>query len=135
MNVQQLKSQIDAAPLADRATLDKLYLYMTVADLIKPEYADMLAQAESYQDFLNAVFMDESRKYTLEWAEIAKLKRRNWLSFFEPDILVQNLRMKTDGLPIQMGSGVVLARRAVATTSPTSMSSRTARSTARPPSS
>ena len=62
MNVQQLKSQIDAAPLADRATLDKLYLYMTVADLIKPEYADMLAQAESYQDFLNAVFMDESRK-------------------------------------------------------------------------
>ena len=109
MNVQQLKSQIDAAPLADRATLDKLYLYMTVADLIKPEYAGMLAQAESYQDFLNAVFMDESRKYTLEWAEIAKLKRRNWLSFFEPDILVQNLRMKTDGLPIQMGSGVVLA--------------------------
>lgn len=109
MNVQQLKSQIDAAPLADRATLDKLYLYMTVADLIKPEYAGMLAQAESYQNFLNAVFMDESRKYTLEWAEIAKLKRRNWLSFFEPDILVQNLRMKTDGLPIQMGSGVVLA--------------------------
>lgn len=109
MNVQQLKSQIDAAPLADRATLDKLYLYMTVADLIKPEYADMLAQAESYQGFLNAVFMDESRKHTLEWAEIAKLKRRNWLSFFEPDILVQNLRMKTDGLPIQMGSGVVLA--------------------------
>ena len=128
MNVQQLKSQIDAAPLADRATLDKLYLYMTVADLIKPEYADMLAQAESYQDFLNAVFMDESRKYTLEWAEIAKLKRRNWLSFFEPDILVQNL-------PSRWEAASCSPQRAAATTSPTSTSSRTARSTARPPSS
>ena len=45
MDVQQLKSQIDAAPLADRAALNKLYLYMTVADRIKPEYADALTQS------------------------------------------------------------------------------------------
>lgn len=109
MDVQQLKSQIDAAPLADRAALNKLYLYMTVADRIKPEYADALAQSEGYQDFLNAVFADESKKDTLEWAEIAKLKRRNWLPFFEAGMVIQNLRMKTDGLPIQMGTGVILA--------------------------
>lgn len=109
MDVKQLKAGFDSAPLAERAVLTKLYLYLTVADEIKDEYAEALARAGTYQEFLNAVYEDASFKDSLEWAEIAKLKRRNWLNFFQPDIFIQNLRMKTDGLPIQMGSGVVLA--------------------------
>lgn len=35
--------------------------------------------------------------------------RRNWLCRFKPQLLIENLRLKTDGLPIQMGTGVVLA--------------------------
>lgn len=109
MNVVELKEQISNAPVRDRAVLDKLVLYMTAGDAAKPEYAELLAGASSYQDFLSAVYEDASKKDTLEWAEIAKLKRKNWLRFFEPEMCIQNLRMKTDGLPIQMGSGVVLA--------------------------
>lgn len=109
MDERRLREAFDAAPLSDRAILSKLYLYLTVADAIKPAYAKALRESETYQDFLTAVFLDESVKDTLEWAEIAKFKRRNWLGFFEPTMCVQNLRMKTDGLPIQMGSGVILA--------------------------
>lgn len=109
MDAKQLKESFDSAPLADRAVLNKLYLYLTVADRIKPEYSDALARANDYQEFLSIVFTEAPDKNSLEWAEIAKLKRRNWLAFFEPEMLIQNLRMKTDGLPIQMGSGVVLA--------------------------
>lgn len=109
MDLAKLKEEFDSAPTAQRPTLNKLYLYVTAGDTIKPEYADALDGADKYQDFLNAIFMDESQKDTLIWAEIAKLNRRNWLSFFEPEMLIQNLRMKTDGLPIQMGTGVVLA--------------------------
>lgn len=109
MDLAKLKDGFESAPIAQRPTLNKLYLYVTAGDAIKPEYADALDGADDYQDFLSAIFMDESQKDTLIWAEIAKLNRRNWLSFFKPEMLIQNLRLKTDGLPIQMGTGVVLA--------------------------
>ena len=109
MDVATLKEEIDNAPLGDRARLVKVFNLVTVIDNIKPEYADALAAAEGYQGFLTAIYENPAFKNTLEWAEIAKLKRQNWLRFFEPKLAVQNLRMKTDGLPIQMGSGVVLA--------------------------
>lgn len=109
MDVSALRTSIDGAPLRDRARLDKIANLVAVVDNIKPEYADALDGAETYQDFLTAIYENPDFKNTLEWAEIAKLKRQNWLKFFEPKLLVQNLRMKTDGLPIQMGSGVVLA--------------------------
>lgn len=109
MNVEELTSQINSSPLADRATLDRMLLYVTAGGNILPEYSSILDEASTYQDFFNAIYHDESRKMTLLWAECAKLNRRNWLQYFEPKMLIQNLRMKTDGLPIQMGSGVVLA--------------------------
>ncbi len=109
MDVRELNEQIANAPERNRAHLKKIALYMTAGDEAKPEYADALAAASTVQEFLCAVYEDPAFKDTLEWAEIATLYRKSWLRFFQPDILVQNLRMKTDGLPIQMGSGVVLA--------------------------
>ena len=109
MNVAELMESIETAPISQRADLQKMALYAAPGGSVPPELADHLANAGTYQDFFNAVFMDESQKSTLLWAECAKMNRRNWLSFFEPRMLIQNLRMKTDGLPIQMGSGVVLA--------------------------
>lgn len=109
MDVATLKEELKSAPIADRARLEKIFNLVTVIDNIKPEYAEALEASESYIDFLSAVYENPQFKDTLEWAEIAKQKRRNWLRFFEPKMLIQNLRMKTDGLPIQMGSGVVLA--------------------------
>lgn len=109
MDVSTLKEQIDNAPVSDRQRLNKIFNLVTVIDNIKPEYSDALNGADTYQEFITAIYENPDFKNTLEWAEIAKQKRQNWLRFFEPKIFVQNLRMKTDGLPIQMGSGVVLA--------------------------
>lgn len=109
MDVAELKEDVKTAPIGERARLDKVINLITVIDKIKPEYADALQAADGYQDLLTSIYENAAFKNTLEWAEIAKLKRQNWLRFFEPKMLIQNLRMKTDGLPIQMGSGVVLA--------------------------
>lgn len=109
MDVATLRAQIDAAPLASRGALDKLYMHFVLNDTIRPEYAPALESAENYRDFLTKIYENQDFKWSLEWAEIAKIKRRNWLSFFEPELLLQNLRMKTDGLPIEMGTGVILA--------------------------
>jgi hypothetical protein len=109
MKCAELKSQIERAPLASRDQLSKMYLYVTAGDTIKGEFAEYLADASNYNDFFEAIYRDESQKSTLLWAECAKFKRRNWLQFFEPKMLIQNIRMKTDGLPVQFGSGVMLA--------------------------
>ncbi len=109
MDVKELKAAFETAPVGDRTVLRKLYLYVTAGDAVKPDYAPALERAQTYQEFLTNILEDPSFKDRLEWAEIAKIKRSNWLPFFEPEICVQNLRLKTDGLPIQLGSGVVLA--------------------------
>ena len=109
MDCAELKRQIEEAPVASRAALEKMYMYVTTGGAISPAFADYLEQADTYSDFFDAIYRDDSQKFSLLWAEIAKLKRRNWLQFFEPKMLVQNIRMKTDGLPIQFGSGVMLA--------------------------
>lgn len=109
MKFGELKAQIDEAPIGDRATLNKMLLYVTIGGDIMPCFAGHLDRASTYQEFFNEIYCDESQKRTLLWAECAKLHRHNWLRFFEPKMLIQNLRLKTDGLPIQMGTGVVLA--------------------------
>lgn len=109
MQVEELEAQIKQAPLSDRPALERMRLFVTTGAGIRPEFENHLEGAKGYQEFFAAIYADTSLKDTLIWAECAKLSRRNWLSFFSPKIFVQNLRMRTDGLPIQMGSGVVLA--------------------------
>lgn len=109
MNVTELTSQIEAAPLSDRPVLKKMLLFATTGAGVLPAYADALEAASTYQEFFAAIYRDAGQKDTLLWAECAKIARHNWLGYFEPKLCIQNLRMKTDGLPIQMGTGVVLA--------------------------
>ena len=109
MECLRLKEQIAQAPVASRVMLDKVYMYTTAGDQVLPEFAEYLEAADSYQDFVESIYRDESQLNTLLWAECAKFKRRNWLQFFEPKMLIQNVRMKTDGVPLQFGSGVMLA--------------------------
>ena len=109
MDCQELKESIAKAPAKSREVLDRIFMYTTTGDKVKPDFAAHLEGAKSYQDFIEAIYRDESQKFTLLWAECAKFKRRNWLVYFEPKMLVENVRMKTDGVPIQFGSGVMLA--------------------------
>jgi len=109
MDCQELKAQIAKAPVSSREALDRIFLFTTAGGEVIPEFADLLEASDSYQDFVEAIYRDENRKFSLLWAECAKFKRRNWLAFFEPKMLVENVRMKTDGVPIQFGSGVMLA--------------------------
>jgi hypothetical protein len=109
MNVAELKQQVDVAPISTRAQLERMYLYATNGDNIAPELAKHLSDAENYRSFFKAIASDTSLKNTLIWAEAVKFGRHNWLGFFDPIICVQKQRMKTDGLPIQFDSGVILA--------------------------
>lgn len=109
MKCQELKAQIAKAPASSRMLLDKVYLYTTANDQIQPEFADMLESSTTYQDFIEEIYRDENRKHSLLWGICAQYKRRNWLSFFEPKMLVQNVRLKGDGIPVQFESGMMFA--------------------------
>lgn len=109
MECKELKEGIAKAPVSSRAQLEKLYLLVTAGDEILPEFAGYLEGASSYSEFFEAIYRDENRRMSLLWAECASLKRRNWLQYFEPKMLVQNIRLKGDGIPVQFGSGVMFA--------------------------
>ena len=109
MQCSELKEAIAKAPVSSRAALEKLYMLVTAGDEILPEFADYLAEASAYSAFFDAIYRDENRKMSLLWAQCASLKRRNWLQYFEPKMLVQNVRLKGSGIPVQFGSGVMFA--------------------------
>ena len=93
MDCQELKESIAKAPAKSREVLDRIFMYTTTGDKVKPDFAAHLEGAKSYQDFIEAIYRDESQKFTLLWAECAKFKRRNWLAYFEPKMLVENVRI------------------------------------------
>ena len=107
MDYQELKEGIDQAPLASRATLERLLLYVSAGPGVSPDYAPYLEGAASYHDFFNAVYTDDAQKGTSVWAGWAALKRKSWIGRFEPDLAVENLRLKGDGLPVQFGTGLL----------------------------
>ncbi len=109
MDYQGLKESIDQAPLASRATLERLLLYVSVGPNVAPDYQPYLEGASSYQDFFNAIYADDAKKNTSVWADWAKLQRKSWLNRFQPDILIEKLRLKSDGIPVEFGSGIMLA--------------------------
>ncbi|MBQ9000798.1 MAG: hypothetical protein IJ087_02975 [Eggerthellaceae bacterium] len=109
MEYVELKEQIANAPVSSRAALEKLYMLVTIGDAVQAEFAEYLAAADNYQEFFDAIYRDENRKFSLLWAQCASLKRRNWLRFFEPKMLVENIRLKGEGIPIQFGTGMMFA--------------------------
>lgn len=109
MNYQELKEQIEQAPATSRKDLDLLLHLTTIGDGALPQYRDYLAQASTYREFFDAIYDDDSQKHTQVWAEWAKAARKNWLGRFDPHFAIQGLRLKSDGIPLEFGTGIVLA--------------------------
>lgn len=109
MDCQELKAAIAAAPAKSRAQLEDIYVLATAGNKILPEFEECLEASQSYQDFIDAIYRDENRKNSMLWAKCATFKRRNWLQYFEPKMLLQNIRLKGDGIPIQFGTAMMFA--------------------------
>lgn len=109
MNAQELLDQMSRAPKTSAVALDRLAMRVAIAGNVIPAYIDYLEDASTYREFFNAIYADESQKDTSVWAEWAKLERLDWIERFEPKLSLRGLRIKTDGLPIEFGTGVVLA--------------------------
>lgn len=109
MEAQELIEQIKKAPLTSALVLDRLRLATTVADKVLPEYEPYLAGAKSYREFFDAIYADDAKKSTSVWAEWAKLSRKPWIERFDAKLALTGLRVKSDGLPLEFGTGIVLA--------------------------
>lgn len=109
MEFAEFKEQIQAAPPSKKTQLKRLFLYTTSGNGILPEFAGHLKDARSYRDFFDAIYADDERRFTTVWAEWAILSNKKWLDRFLPKIAISNIRLKGDGLPVEFGTGIVLA--------------------------
>lgn len=109
MEATDLIKQIEGAPLTSALALDRLRLATTIGDNVLPEYAPYLEGAATYREFFDAIYADDSKKDTSVWAEWAKFSRKPWIERFEAKLALTGLRVKSDGLPLEFGTGIVLA--------------------------
>jgi hypothetical protein len=109
MNAAQLKESIEKASKVKRPTLEKLFYYVTLGNEVRPEFKDFAAGANTYKEFFDALYACEDFKNTEVWAEWAKLEHKNWLQYFKPKININNMRLKSAGIPIEFSSGIVVA--------------------------
>lgn len=110
MLLQELKEQIAQIPVTSkREALERIVLYVSIADRVYPQYEEYLSEAGDYQEFFDAVYADDDQKFTSVWAEWAKLTHKKWLDRFESTLQIESIRLKGDGLPVEFGTGIVLA--------------------------
>lgn len=109
MDIETLKAQIDASPVSTRADYQRMFLFAAPAGEIDEALAPILDASSTYREFFNGIVAQSPDRMSLLWAECARRSNRNWLRFFEPALCITNVRMKTDGIPVQLGSGVMLA--------------------------
>ena len=108
MNAAQLKESIEKASKVKRPTLEKLFYFVTLGDELRPEYKDFAAGANTYKEFFDELYACDDFKNTEVWAEWAKLEHKNWLNRFEPQININNMRLKSAGIPVEFSSGILL---------------------------
>ena len=109
MNATQLKESIQAASTRKRAELEKLFLFVTCAGQFRPGYEVYAKDVSSYNEYFDALFADDAMRDTDVWAAWAKLAHRSWVERFEPKTAIRNMRLKTQGIPVEFGSGIFIA--------------------------
>ena len=86
-----------------------LFSMTTIGDAVLPEFEQYLDGAESYREFFDAIYADDDKKNTSVWAAWAKQSRKPWIDRFDAKLALTGLRIKSDGLPLEFGTGIVLA--------------------------
>ena len=109
MNASELKESIQSAPLRKRASLEKLFLFVTLGDEFRPGMEVYAKDATTYSQYFDALFADDAMKDTDVWAAWARLAHRKWVDRFEPKLCIQNMRLKSAGIPVEFGSGIFIA--------------------------
>ena len=109
MNYDELKEQIEAAPLKTRAQLDTLFAYTTIGNQVLAQYKDCLEQATTYREFFDAIYSNDEFKFTPVWAAWARIAGKKWLNRFTPMLYKEKLKLRAAGLPLEFDGGVVLA--------------------------
>ncbi len=109
MKAQDMIAEIKKAPLTSALELDRLRLATTIGDTVLPEFEQYLDGAESYREFFDAIYADDNKKNTSVWAAWAKQSRKPWIERFDAKLALTGLRIKCDGLPLEFGTGIVLA--------------------------
>lgn len=109
MNASELKASIEKASPRKRVELEKLFLFVTLAGKFRPGYEKYAEGAENYNDYFDALFADDAMKETDVWAAWARLAHRKWVDRFTPKMHIPNMRLKTQGIPVEFGSGIFVA--------------------------
>ena len=109
MNAQQLKESIEGTSPRKRVELEKLFLFVTLAGEFRPGYEVYARNASTYNEYFDALFADDAMKDTDVWAAWAKLAHRKWVDRFESKVAIPNMRLKTQGIPVEFGSGIFIA--------------------------
>lgn len=109
MEFRELEKQVADAPLATRNDMKMLLNYVSIAGGVLPQYGKYLESSKTYREFFDAIYADDSQRFTHAWALWAKMTSRAWTSRFEPFLKIENLKLKAAGLPVLFESGVVLA--------------------------
>ncbi len=109
MNAAELKKSMESAPARKRVELEKLFLFVTMAGEFRPSMEGYALDAKDYNGYFDALFADDAMKGTDVWAAWARLTHKNWLDRFDPKMHIPNMRLKTQGIPVEFGSGIFIA--------------------------
>lgn len=82
----------------------KLFSYVTVAGNVAEPYRKHLGDAETLQEFYDAIYADDDLKRERAWGQWAKMSKKSWISRFVPEQATK-VRLQTRGVFVQAKDG------------------------------
>lgn len=108
MDYQELKRQIDELEGVRRAQYRQVMSLAALGGNVRPEFRAHLEVASDYRAFFDALYEDDSLRFTRAWAAWAKLAGKDWIGRFQPEHAVGNVVFGGRGLPVEFAGGGTL---------------------------
>lgn len=105
MNYEKLKEEINGLSEPNRKAYRSLFSVASVAGDVWPKFQPHLAQANTADEFFEAIYADDEMRFENVWAEWAKMKRKKWVGRFEADRAYGNIRFEERGVFLTGNAG------------------------------
>ena len=108
MEYRELKETIEGMPEQQLKDYRVLLSYSSIAGNVWSQFEKHLAQAETPDEFFEAVYNDDACRMENVWARWAVMNSKKWPDRFEPDFKMANVPLDNKGVFLQSGENEYL---------------------------
>ncbi|RDB63895.1 hypothetical protein C1878_03645 [Gordonibacter sp. 28C] len=108
MDYCELKDQVNGLDERQRKGCTRVLSLVSIGGGMRPEFREHLDGASTYREFFEALYGDDTLRFTKAWAAWARHDGKQWVDRFEPAQAAERVPFAGRGLPVEFSGNTVL---------------------------